>query len=123
MAKQLILLILLSACAVLFQNQLGAFLNALVYVHAGITQALQIAFSEGNIGVLIQNVIALLLLPLVFAIIIATIYWLFKRTPMPQTMAIIWVVWLVLAVAIIAKQTPNPVKRTAKNNAFNIAMN
>ncbi|WP_299345920.1 hypothetical protein [uncultured Maritalea sp.] len=100
MAKQLIIIVLLTGAAIFFQNELNIFLDALLYAHAVITQALQIAFSEGSTGILIQKIIALLLLPLFSGMIVATIYWLFKRTQMPHTMAIIWTVWLVLLVAI-----------------------
>ncbi len=123
MVKPLIALLVLTTAAVFFSQELVSLLNALIYLHTMITHALDIAFSKGNIGVLIQSVVALLVIPLLAGLLVAGLHWLFKRNSPSHTMSIIWVVWLVMVVAV----TLHPVLRVnahaGSHHKLNVAMN
>lgn len=106
MIKQIILIILLSVVAIFFHHQLSHVLNGLVYAHHYITKALQTIFSEGHTARLIQEIISLLILPFLGGLIVAIIFWMSKRSAMPYAMAVIWILWLVLLVTMVAQNTP-----------------
>src|SRR3990167_10236381 len=106
MTKQIILIILLSVVTILFQEQLSHVLDSVVFVHNRIAEALRLIFADDNVGRLIQDMIALLLIPVICGLLVASVFWLIKRAQMPHIMAVIWVVWLVLLVTMIAQSPP-----------------
>jgi hypothetical protein len=114
--KQVVLIILLSLAAIFFRNQLTHVLDGLVYVHNYIDRSLQLIFSEGHVGRLIQEMISLLILPLLGGLIIASIFWMIKRAAMPHIMAVVWVVWLVLLVTMVAQNNPTLSNAPASKN-------
>jgi hypothetical protein len=103
MAKHIVLIILLSVGTIIFKTELSHVLDSVVYVHNQIAQALHLIFSDDNVGRLLQDIFALLLIPLVCGIVLGTVFWLIKRSQMPNMMAVVWVVWLVLLVTMIAQ--------------------
>ena len=100
MIKQIILIILLSLAAIFFRSELSHGLAGLIYIHHYIDKSLQIIFSAGHIGHLIQEMISLLILPLAGGFIVAAAFWMVKRVTMPHMMGIVWVLWLVLLVTM-----------------------
>ncbi|OGO94584.1 MAG: hypothetical protein A3F10_04130 [Coxiella sp. RIFCSPHIGHO2_12_FULL_42_15] len=116
MTKQIILIILLSVVTILFQEQLSHVLDSVVFVHNRIAEALRLIFADDNVGRLIQDMIALLLIPVICGLLVASVFWLIKRAQMPHIMAIIWVVWLVLLVTMIAQNTPMSAPMTQRTS-------
>lgn len=102
MAKQIILLILLSIIVVIFQNQISEIMNGLVSLHDLFAKDLTFFFSGSAIGRAIQGVIALLLIPVVAGGLSALAFWLVKHVSMPHMMATIWIMWLVVLVAVLS---------------------
>lgn len=103
MVKQIVLIILLSVFALFFRVELGHVLDAIVLLHNKIYQLLHVIFSDGSIGSIIQNLISLLILPCLGGLIVALVFWLVKRSAMPHIMAVVWILWLVLLVTMIAQ--------------------
>lgn len=118
MIKHLVLLIALSVLAILFKMHLVHVLNGLLYVHNYIAQSLNVVFSSGSIGKVIQELISLLAIPIGAGLVAALVFWLMKRSVMPHTMAVIWIIWLVLLVTIVA-QGGGAMAGQAQTEAYN----
>lgn len=103
MVKQILLIILLSVCSLFFRVELGHVLDAIVLLHNKIYQLLHVIFSDGSVGSIIQNLISLLILPCLGGLIVALVFWLVKRSAMPHVMAVVWILWLMLLVTMIAQ--------------------
>ncbi|ACJ20903.1 hypothetical protein [Coxiella burnetii] len=116
MIKQFILLILLSLAAIFFRIELSHVLDGLVYIHNYIARTLHLIFSDDPAGRLIQNMISLLIIPVVAGFVVATAFWLIKRMAMPHIMAVIWVLWLILLTTMVAQthMSPAAVKASAR---------
>lgn len=103
MVKQIVLIISLSACVIFFKTQLNHLLEVLIHIHNYIYLSLHMIFSDGNVGRLIQDMISLLLIPFMGGLMVATVFWMFKREAMPHTLGLVWVVWLILVITMIAQ--------------------
>lgn len=103
MVKQIILISLLSIATIMFREHLAYSLDYVVFLHNRIAEALHLVFADDNVGRLIQDMIALLFIPVVCGLLLASMFWLVKRTKMPHVMTVIWVVWLVLLVTMLAQ--------------------
>ena len=103
MIKQVILIVALSFVAIFFKTQLNHMLTVMIYIHNYIAILLHRVFSDDVIGRIIQDMISLLIIPFIGGFIITASFWLVKRAAMPHTMGLVWVVWLVLAVTMIAQ--------------------
>lgn len=103
MVKQAILIILLTVAAVFFKAQLSHVLDALISLHNTIAASLTKIFASDDDGLLVQNIIALLLIPLVLGGLVGLVFWFVKHEMMPHTMLVIWFVWLVLVTTMIAQ--------------------
>lgn len=101
--KHVSILAALSACAVLFHKILHNTLGFIENVHQTIIMWAGKIFSNSYTGYVIEETIALLVMPLLFAGIITLAYRLLKRKPAPHTMLYVWIFWLVLATLITAK--------------------
>ncbi|WP_267257021.1 hypothetical protein [Coxiella endosymbiont of Ornithodoros maritimus] len=101
MIKQFILLVLLSLAAIFFRIELSYVLDGLVYIHNYIARTLHLIFSDDPAGRLIQNMVSLLIIPVVAGFVVATAFWLIKRMVMPHMMAVIWVLWLILLTTMV----------------------
>lgn len=101
MLKHFLALILLSIIAIFFLHQFAIFLHFIAYGHAWLADKLMLLFSNSNIGYLVSHVLALVLIPLIVALIPAFIYWLIRRGEMPHLILITWIIWIML-VTIIA---------------------
>lgn len=121
MLKQTILIMILSAVTIVFKTQLGELLDGIVYLHNYIAGALHVVFSDDQVGSIIQDMIALLLIPLFCGIVVASVFWLVKRAQMPHIMAVIWIVWLVLLVTMVSQSGAITKKMVAQSNT-NLAL-
>ena len=101
MVKQFLILIVLSVVVIILKNSLAQVLHGLVWLHQQIGNWLSVIFSQGYTGQIIKDVLALILLPLLFGLVVALVLWSFKRSAASQAMLVIWVVWIVLTVAIL----------------------
>ena len=116
MVKQLILIVSLSLGGILFKTEISHVLDGLVYVHNYIAQTLHLIFSDDNVGRLIQDTISLLFIPFIIGFAVTMAFWLIKRAAMPHIMAVIWMMWLILLVTMIAQtgmKPGSPVPQTA----------
>lgn len=103
MAKQVILIVLISVVAILFQTELSHLLDILVMIHNFIGRQLHVIFSDDTVGSMIQNLISLLILPCLGGAVVASVFWLVKRVAMPHIMGVVWVMWLVLLTTMVAQ--------------------
>jgi len=101
--KQCILLIILSIAAMFLQAQLAHVLHVFLYVHNWIANLMSGLFAGSTIGMIIQGIVALVLVPVACGAFVALIFWLVKHVSMPHTMAVIWTVRLTMSVTILAK--------------------
>jgi len=116
MAKQFILIILLTVAAVFFKSQLSHVLDALISLHNGIAGVLTKIFASDDDGLLVQNIIALLIIPLVLGGVVGVVFWFVKHEMMPHMMLVIWFVWLVLLTTMIAQ---NNMQKMVEADAVN----
>ena len=103
MIKQLILILLLSAAGIVFKVELVHVLDGVVLVHNRIAHTLHLIFSDDHVGRLIQDMVSLLVIPCLAGLAVAMCFWLVKRTAMPHTMGVIWVLWLILFTTMLAQ--------------------
>ena len=103
MVKQIILILGFSVVVILFKDQLSQALDGIVFAHNYIVQNLHVIFSDDMVGSIIQDVIALLAIPLACGLIAALIFWAMKRAETPHFMPAIWIAWLVLIVTMVAQ--------------------
>jgi hypothetical protein len=115
MAKQSILLVVLSLLAVVFIVPLNHILDFLVGLHNHLARGLHVIFADDKVGLVIQDMIALLLIPALCGLVITLTYWLAKRAKMPYTMTAVWIVWLVLLTTMIAQNDENPAVAAASD--------
>jgi len=104
MIKQAVLLLILSIIAMFMQDQLAHVLRFMLHLHnivAGVVGKLTSHF--GTVGVVIQSIVSLVLIPVVFGLIVSALFWLVKHMSMPNMMSVIWIVWMIMLVAILAQ--------------------
>jgi len=102
MFKQVLVILAVTIATIFFKNQLSHVLDILVSAHNYVGQKLHLIFADDKIGRIIQDMLALLLIPILCGLLVAAIFWLMKRGAMPQVMMVVWSVWLVLLVAMVA---------------------
>ncbi len=122
MLKHVILFIIFSIAAMILQLQLEHVLQFLLFLHDKIADGLGMVFSSARSGRMIQETVALLILPLIAGGVAALVFWLIKRYELPNIITVVWFVWTVLLVTVLAQPTEHMVTKTAKsNNAGNNA--
>ena len=97
--KQAILLLILSVLAMFLQNQLAHVLVFMLHLHnivAGFVGKLTSHF--GSVGIIIQGIVSLVLIPVLFGLVVSGLFWLVKHMSMPYMMSVIWVVWMIMLV-------------------------
>lgn len=104
MFKHILMLVLLSVAAIFFQNQLLAVLHFIMKIHDQIADGLGMIFSVSAVGEMVQSVLALLLIPVVLGVLVATAHFLIKQMHFPHTLSVIWVCWAVLLAAILTEE-------------------
>jgi len=92
----ILILILLSVLAVFFIPEVRIILHGIADAHHFLLDKLALLIKGDYAAKIIRTTLALVLIPLILALIPAFIYWLFKRRMMPNYMAVVWVIWFVL---------------------------
>lgn len=101
MIKQGLLMVLLTFLTVLLRTQLHFLLSLIVIFQGHLSGLLGLVFSSGFIGRLVQDVIVLLIMPVLVSLLIALIYWSIKRVKFKYTMSIACLIWVMLVTAYI----------------------
>lgn len=101
--KHAVMLIALSVAAIFFQDQLMHILQFLMYVHAQLAKGLGVIFSLNEVGETVQSVLALLLIPVVLAILFAVAHFFIRQQHFPHTMTVIWVCWAVMLASVLSQ--------------------
>jgi hypothetical protein len=101
MIKHSIAIIALSILVVLTMPYAQPALQYIVTAQNWVSETLTAVFSGGEVGNLIRNVIALLVIPVAIGLIPAFIYWLVKRSWFPYFMEVVWFIWLVQTAALV----------------------
>lgn len=103
LAKNIILLIVLSVFAIYFQTQLMDILRFLMYVHAELAKGLGVIFTINAVGEVVQSVIALLLIPAVIAVLFAVAHFFIRQHHFTHTLMMVWVCWAIMLAAILSQ--------------------
>src|SRR3990167_8639075 len=101
--KHVVLLIALSVAAIFFQTQLMQVLQFLMYVHAELAKGLGVIFSLDRVGEIVQSVLALLLIPIVIAVLLGVAHYFIRQHYFPHPMTVIWVCWAVLLASVLSQ--------------------
>jgi hypothetical protein len=96
MLKQLSILIILSILLLVFSSQIQMLLTYLDASHHFLNVKLSFIFNTSPAGNIVQEVLCLLLIPVIIASVPAAIYFLIKRKFMPYFFHVLWSAWLVL---------------------------
>jgi hypothetical protein len=102
--KQIMVLLGLTFAAIVFRSQLSHVLNSMILVHNWVASHLHQIFSDDHLGRIIQNMIALLIIPGVVGLMLAVTFLLIRKTAaLSHVMIVIWMVWTVLLVTMVAQ--------------------
>jgi len=101
MLKSAIVIIIVSAVAMFFQSELGHVLRYLLAVHDKIADGLAVAFSNAPAGRIIQETIALMIIPVVIGAVVALAWFMVKRKEIPHLVATVWIIWTILLVTVL----------------------
>ncbi len=101
MYRQLVLLIILSALAVIFMNELRYVLQFLSHAQAFMAGKLGEIIAGGRVGFVIRHTIALIAIPVILGLAIHVIYYFIKKGTPPYLMHIIWVSWIVITTTVL----------------------
>lgn len=101
--KQIALVIVLAIIVAAIQPYALEGVNGLLAVHDWLTSQLALVFSGGRIGSFVQVCLSFIVLPFAIAGIIAAIYMLIKRKFPDWFMLVVWVVWLIMATALVMR--------------------
>lgn len=104
MIKQIFLLIVLSAAAIFFQDQLADLLNVFVCVHHAIAKGLGLIFSLSTAGKFVQSVLALLFVPALLGILIAVAHFFIRQKSFSYTMTVVWICWAFFLAAVLLER-------------------
>lgn len=98
-AISILLLIVLSVAVVFFTREISFVLHWMAAGHQYLVEKLALLIANRSL----RLTAALILAPLLLALIPAFIYWIFKRKMLPDYFAVVWVIWFIL-VTLIAYQ-------------------
>lgn len=99
--KHIFLLIVASLIIILAWSFFHAGAKILLHFYQLILHWLNQVLAAGPLATLIKKLLGLLIVPLGVGSILGGVYWIFKRSLMPYLFHIMWVSWLILAVAVI----------------------
>lgn len=118
MLKSAIVLIIVSVLTMFFQTELTHVLHYIVKVHDSIADALAVVFSNAPAGRVIQETIALIIIPVIIGAAAALIWLMIKRNEMPHLIGTVWIIWTILLVAVLVQPSNHGAsgKRTAQTH-------
>jgi hypothetical protein len=99
----ILILIILSILAVFFLREFHIALHWIAEAHQYLLNKLVLIIPGDQTGRIIRTSMALIIIALVFALIPAFIYWLFRRRMMPEYLTVVWVIWFVLITILAYK--------------------
>lgn len=102
MFKQALMLIVFSVIAIVFKAQLAEALRVLLFLHTQIAHGLGVIFAFDRVGEIVQSVIALLIIPMVIAIIFAVAHFFIRQAHFPHTITMVWIFWAVLLTSLLS---------------------
>ena len=103
MIKQLILIVCASIAAAFFKNELTHGLQILIMGHNEVARWMAMIFSNDHAGRIIQGVVALIVIPVAVGVVLSFAYWIVKKSMLPHTLMVIWMVWTVLLTTLLAQ--------------------
>lgn len=103
MTRHLLLLVLFSFIAVMWATHISIVVSGLNALYAHIADVLSIDVGGYTLGKTPRSVIALILVPFVFAAFIRLVFWLMRKEAAGIVPVVLWGVWLVLTTLIMAK--------------------
>lgn len=103
MFKHILWLLIGSVAAIFFKNQLGEVLQFLLLAHNKLASWLSFVFARDSAGQLIQDILALMIIPMLAGLVATFVFWLFKHVAMPHTILAVWVFWVILVVTMLAQ--------------------
>lgn len=109
MLKHIIVIVLLSILVITSMPYVQQGLQWILAAHDWIADVLREVFSGGPAGNIIRELLALLVIPIVIALIPTIIYWLVRRRWFPWFMEVVWVVWLIQTAALVVLYKLTPV--------------
>lgn len=101
MFKSVLAVLVASILAVVFLNEVTWFLKYVSSSYHLFSDKLNLIFAGGKIGGIVKHSVSLSLIPIVFGLVPAGVYWIFARKPMPIFSHIVWIIWIML-VSILA---------------------
>lgn len=104
MIRHLALLLLLSFSLLFVMPYLQWLVVKLYQFELFFTYQIGLVFSNGMIGRIIRQVLALTLTPVILAGIPAIIYWIYSRRTLPHLAFIIWGLWFMLVLVLACHQ-------------------
>lgn len=101
MIKNVIFFIGLSALVVWGQSYLQQGLHQFLWTHDFLLNGLSKIFTGNETAEIIKKTLALLAIPIFISGIISLGYWVFRRSAFPYAILLAWILWLILATAIV----------------------
>ena len=118
MLKSAIVLIVVSIVTMFFQTELAHVLHVLILVHDRIADGLAVIFSNAPAGRMIQETIALILIPVTIGAAIALVWLMVKRHEMPHLAATVWVIWTILLVSVLLQPSSHSSLRHNHHSSY-----
>lgn len=103
MFKHFLMMIAASIAAIFLKDQLVQVLGLLITAHNQIAMQLTTIFAGDAAGQVIRGVIALITIPVALGSILVFGWWLARKTMMPYLFHIVWVVWIIVLVTLLAQ--------------------
>lgn len=101
MYRQLVLLIILSALAVMFMSELRYVLQFFSHAQAFMAGKLGEIIAGGRAGFVIRHTLALIAIPIIVGLVVHVIYYFIKKGAPPYLMHIVWVTWIVITTTVL----------------------
>lgn len=101
MFNKLVLLIIISVIVVFFPPSAYAAMQWLLMFHAWVVDFLANIFSDGQVGRIIRDLLALLAFPIAAGLAPALLYWIAKRRLFPYFAIVVWSAWLLQLGALL----------------------
>jgi len=99
--KQVIILLVASLLVVVLQTQIAYLLNWVAQFHTDLLSWLSYIFSMGQVGLLLQKIFAIFIIPFAVVAAMGLIFWIFRRREMPYLVQIAWALWFVVATVVV----------------------
>lgn len=100
MLKTFLILLVLSVLGIIWLGEINHGLRFLVEAYSYVANTLGLIIKGNHWAHIARQSIALLLIPIIIALIPAFLYWLVKKRHMPYVCEIACAVWLVLLISI-----------------------